>query len=553
MPGLPGSPGLPVSPWQREGTRLARGWGGHTALPQPHSPGGSQPLCRPPPRWSPLPSPSHLLSLLASVARSALGEQRNGSGWSIPQNGHLRARGALTALPGGPPWPLSPGGPGTASTVAAPSRACGAGGHCPHDSPCGGDIPVGAWLWGPEHCRGAHSPRCPPHLRAVPCNEFHGSQLGRFQGRGRERGPGGPRHTAHLLSFGSPHAWIAFVSRDPLHQEATAEMRARPPAPGSCTPWLPAPTLGPRTPAHRSAHGSLLATIPLQDTRVKVRPRRKSRGCPDHRAMQLWGHGKVGGHIGVTHLFALDAGQRGEPRFTLPNALCGHTPSTHAAPPAQERGGLSPTYSPAAPAAAVPAPPQAPGWDPAAARRGRGRRRTGRSPPARAGRGHGSGGPWGLPAGRGAGVEGRTLTFSPFIPWMPGSPWGGNRGAGLGAASTGWAAAQHPPAPAGAEPAHPLGPTSPTLSPLGPTGPGLSWGGGNKAGALGMLGRDPALPSTPHARSQAPGFRLTETPSLPGTPGTPLGPGLPGSPVAPSTPSEMVGHTSHGSPCPRGQ
>lgn len=68
-----------------------------------------------------------------------------------------------------------------------------------------------------------------------------------------------------------------------------------------------------------------------------------------------------------------------------------------------------------------------------------------------------------------------------------------------------------------------------------------------------MLRQDPALPSTPHTRSQVPGFRLTETPSLPGTPGTPLGPGLPGSPVAPSTPSEMVGHTSHGSPCPQGQ
>lgn len=30
------------------------------------------------------------------------------------------------------------------------------------------------------------------------------------------------------------------------------------------------------------------------------------------------------------------------------------------------------------------------------------------------------------------GTAGRTLTFSPFMPWMPGSPWGGSRGAGLG-------------------------------------------------------------------------------------------------------------------------
>lgn len=49
-----------------------------------------------------------------------------------------------------------------------------------------------------------------------------------------------------------------------------------------------------------------------------------------------------------------------------------------------------------------------------------------------------------------------------------------------------------------------------------------------------------------------PQFRLTETPSLPGAPGAPLGPGLPGGPVTLSIPSAMVGHTSHGSPCPVG-
>lgn len=95
--------------------------------------------------------------------------------------------------------------------------------------------------------------------------------------------------------------------------------------------------------------------------------------------------------------------------------------------------GDEPLYSPAAPVTA-----QGPRRDPAAARQGHGRRRTGRSPPARAGSGHSSGGPWGLPAQQGDGAEGWMLTFSPFIPWMPGSPWEGNTGSELGAASTGW-------------------------------------------------------------------------------------------------------------------
>lgn len=41
-------------------------------------PGGSQP------RWNPLHSPSHLLSLLTSVTGSALGKWKKGSGLSIP-------------------------------------------------------------------------------------------------------------------------------------------------------------------------------------------------------------------------------------------------------------------------------------------------------------------------------------------------------------------------------------------------------------------------------------------------------------------------------------
>lgn len=149
--------------------------------------------------------------------------------------------------------------------------------------------------------------------------------------------------------------------------------------------------------------------------------------------------------VGVTHLLTLDASQPGEPRFALPNAPWLHTqhqcsPRAAGAPLQHGRGGLSPAYSPAAPAAGVPGPAhhRAPQRDPAAARRGRGHRRTGRSPPARAGRGHGSGGLQGLPAKWVGGTEGWSLTFSPFIPWMPGSPWGGNRGAGLGAASTSW-------------------------------------------------------------------------------------------------------------------
>lgn len=50
------------------------------------------------------------------------------------------------------------------------------------------------------------------------------------------------------------------------------------------------------------------------------------------------------------------------------------------------------------------------------------------------------------------------LTFSPFIPWMPGSPLEGNTEAGLGAASTGWMVLSVPPTPAGDEPVCPSAP-----------------------------------------------------------------------------------------------
>lgn len=133
----------------------------------------------------------------------------------------------------------------------------------------------------------------------------------------------------------------------------------------------------------------------------------------------------------------------------------------------------------------------------------------------------------------GGGTEGHTLTFSPFTPWMPGSPWQGKAGAGRCSVSPSWSWGQ---------------PSPPCVTypvPFGSRG----------AGCVLREQREhqeccggPALPSTPIT----PGFTLTETPSLPGAPGSPRGPGLPGIPMAPSIPSGTVGHTWHGSPCPVG-
>lgn len=110
------------------------------------------------------------------------------AGASPPKKRARRARGALTALPGGPPAPLSPGGPGTATSVAVPWRACGLGGHCPHCSPCGGTSRLEGGVGDNCGVGGGSRPPCPPHLSAVPCQELHGSQPGRWQGQGRDSG-----------------------------------------------------------------------------------------------------------------------------------------------------------------------------------------------------------------------------------------------------------------------------------------------------------------------------------------------------------------------------
>jgi len=179
-PGVPGSPGLPASPWQSEGTRLARGGGAH---------GNPSPFCHPQPRRSPLPSPSHLLSLLASVAGSALGKGGGGQARASPETGAHERGGHSPLCPGGRPGPSPPG----VRAQPAPSLPL-RGPAAPEDTartarPAEG---TSRWLRGPQHCGvGGRSPRCPPQLSAVPCNELRGSQLERFHARGSEWGPGG--------------------------------------------------------------------------------------------------------------------------------------------------------------------------------------------------------------------------------------------------------------------------------------------------------------------------------------------------------------------------
>lgn len=127
-----------------------------------------------------------------------------------------------------------------------------------------------------------------------------------------------------------------------------------------------------------------------------------SQSCPNPMVgcsccCSLRGYRKGGMDVGATHLLALDARQPGEPCFTLrtPRAVTHqhpHSPGEPGNPSNMEWGGLSPLYSLVA---LVLVHPGAPRWNPAAVQRGHGHRRTGRSPPARAGRGQGSGGAWG--------------------------------------------------------------------------------------------------------------------------------------------------------------
>lgn len=128
------------------------------------------------------------------------------------------------------------------------------------------------------------------------------------------------------------------------------------------------------------------------------------------------------------------------------------------------------------------------------------------------------------------GTEGHTLTFSPFIPWMPGSPWQGKAGAGRCSVSPSWSWGQ--PSPPQCHLPCPL------WVPRGRVRPG------GTEGTSGVL--------RCHRCASTPIITLTETPSLPGAPGSPRGPGWPGIPMAPSIPSGTVGHSSHGSPCPVG-
>lgn len=69
-------------PLAKRGDKAGTGQGAHSTA-QPHS---LERVAAPSATPSPLPSPSHLLSLLASITGSALGEQRKGSGQSIPPN-----------------------------------------------------------------------------------------------------------------------------------------------------------------------------------------------------------------------------------------------------------------------------------------------------------------------------------------------------------------------------------------------------------------------------------------------------------------------------------
>lgn len=170
------------------------------ALPQPWGGGVTAPSSPPSPTIAPSAAPLTFCPFWPASPGLPWGTRGMGQVRESPKMGTSERRGALTALPGGPPWPLSPGGPGTASTVAAPSRACGTGGHCPHCSPCRRDILVVSGTGGGPPA----APTALPHLRAVPCNELHRSQLGRFHGRGREWGPGGVPITGLTFSPLSP-------------------------------------------------------------------------------------------------------------------------------------------------------------------------------------------------------------------------------------------------------------------------------------------------------------------------------------------------------------
>lgn len=101
--------------------------------------------------------------------------------------------------------------------------------------------------------------------------------------------------------------------------------------------------------------------------------------------------------LGPLTFWPLMPGSPGNPASPCEHPMRSHTStctalSSQGTPPIWNGGGLSPLYSLVA---LVLVHPGAPRWNPAAVQRGHGHRRTGRSPPARAGRGQGSGGAWG--------------------------------------------------------------------------------------------------------------------------------------------------------------
>ena len=236
------------------------------ALAQPHSPGGSQsPLPAPAP---PEPPPQPLSPSVPSGQhhRVCPGETEERFRPEHPPKRAPTSTGGHSPLcPGGRPGPSAPAvqaRPAPSLPLQGPAAREGTA-HTARPAEGTSRSECGFRDWSTAGGEGLAAPAALPISRLSHAMSCMGLSWGGFMDGAGSGVPGGPRRRAHLLSFQPPQAWITLVSWEPLHREAIAEVRLWPPAPGSCTPGLPAPTLSPHThTAHLHPHSPVCLWVP---------------------------------------------------------------------------------------------------------------------------------------------------------------------------------------------------------------------------------------------------------------------------------------------------
>lgn len=186
-------PGAACVPLVKRGDKAGTGQGGTQHSPSPTAQGGwSQPPLPPPAPPEPPPQPLSPSVPSGQHHRVCPGEtEERVRPEHPPKRAHANAVGHSPLCLGGRPGPSPP------AVQARPAPSLPLRGPVVREGtahttrPAEGTTRSECGFRGRSTAGGARSPRCSPHLRAVPCNELHGSQLGRFQGWGKEWGPRG--------------------------------------------------------------------------------------------------------------------------------------------------------------------------------------------------------------------------------------------------------------------------------------------------------------------------------------------------------------------------